>query len=117
MNFGTPAHTLRRNNDPITSHEAAALVNTTKLEKDVLEYIIFQGQYGATAYECITHFKPVSDSTIHARPSALERKGLIYYIGDTRKGGSGRRQRIMRFERRIGKQFCFHKRRNTEVSS
>ena len=94
--FGTSAHKLRRNNDPSTSNEAAENVETTKLEKEVLDFITSQGQHGATAYECIKYFNPISNSTINARPSALERKGFIFYTGDTREGGTNRKQRIMR---------------------
>lgn len=94
--FGTNPKLLHRKDSPQTSIAAAYGVDTTKLESEVFMFIESCGKKGATAYECIKHFKPVSDSTIHARPSALERKGLIFYRGDTRKGGSGKQQRIMR---------------------
>ena len=37
--FGTPVHQLVRRDDPVTSYEAAEKVDTTKLEKMVLEAI------------------------------------------------------------------------------
>jgi hypothetical protein len=94
--WGTPPAMLAPTGGAATSTSAANVVPTTVLEKQVWLFVQSQGTQGATAYECIKHFNPVSDSTIHARPSSLERKGLIYYKGDTRKGGTGRMQRIMR---------------------
>ena len=37
--FGTPAFKLARREDPVTSHQAAQAVDTTKLEKMVYEAI------------------------------------------------------------------------------
>ena len=37
--FGTPAFKLARREDPVTSHQAAQLVDSTKLEKMVYEAI------------------------------------------------------------------------------
>tara|TARA_R110002153_G_scaffold193440_3_gene346828 strand:+ start:4320 stop:4637 length:318 start_codon:yes stop_codon:yes gene_type:complete len=95
-NLGTPAYMLTVKDHPSTSHLAAKTLNTTELESLVFEFVKSKGEYGATAYECINHFNPVSNSSINARPSALERKGFIYYRGDTRKGGTNRHQRVMR---------------------
>lgn len=92
----TDASQLHRSDAPATSVEAAQAVDTTRLEKEVLAFIASKGTYGATAYECLQHFKPVSNSSINARPSALFRKGLIYYEGDTRQGGTRCKQRVMR---------------------
>jgi Mn-dependent DtxR family transcriptional regulator len=38
----------------------------------------------------------ISSSSVSSRFSELERKGLIEYTGETRKGRSKRNQRVMR---------------------
>jgi hypothetical protein len=102
--FGTDPYLLAKGDDPQTSKEAARMLDTTKLEEAVYDYIDSCGDRGATIAECVLHFNPTSDSSITSRPAALERKGLIYYVeGDTRLGMSGRQQRVMRTT--IDKQF------------
>ena len=98
--FGTEPFKLHRKDSPDTSVEAAYLVDTTNLEKMVFNSISSQGEYGCTADVLLTSHPGYPYSSITARFAALERKGLIYYKGDKRKGRSGRNQRVMRVERR-----------------
>jgi SOS-response transcriptional repressor LexA len=101
----TDPKTLARTNDPQTSKDAASNVKASQLEQAVLDFIESQGNYGATIAECVKHFNPESSSSITSRPSGLERKNLIFYRGDTRKGNSGRQQRIIRAIRYKGLNF------------
>jgi len=112
-NFGTESYKLRRNNDPSTSHDAAEMVNTTRLEAEVYNFIKSCGDDGATIAQCVIHFNPTSQSSITSRPAALERKGLIYYKGDTRTGASNRQQRVMRVDRRKVNQGVWNERRQS----
>ena len=100
--FYTPPHELHRSTDPDTSTEAAEALDTTKLEADVYNFIKSSGDDGVTIAQCVLHFNPTSQSSITSRPAALERKGLIYYAGDTRTGASNRQQRVIRVNRRKG---------------
>lgn len=93
--FGTFWKKLTRRNDPQTSKEAAKAVDTTKLEKAVLEAI------ASFPEGCIS--EDVQDkmclhpySSVTARFSALYRKGFIEYTGELRRGRSGRNQRVMK---------------------
>jgi hypothetical protein len=98
--FGTNPHKLHRADSPDTSVEAAYAVNTTKLEEMVFNAIKASGDYGVTASVLLTMYPNRPYSSITARFSALEHKGMIYYLGDKRKGISGRNQRVMRVNRR-----------------
>ena len=98
--FYTPPHELHRTTGPDTSAEAAEALDTTKLEEAVYNFIKSCGDDGATIAQCVVHFNPTSQSSITSRPAALERKGLIYYEGDTRTGASNRQQRVIRVNRR-----------------
>jgi hypothetical protein len=92
--FGTPVHQLVRRDDPVTSYEAAEKVDTTYLEKQVLE-AIKSFPDGCIADQVLEMFPGAPYSSITARFSALLRKDHIEIIG-TRPGRSGRQQRIMR---------------------
>ena len=100
--FGTEPHKLHRTDSPDTSVEAAYAVNTTKLEEMVFNAIKASGEHGVTASVLLRMYADRPYSSITARFSALERKGLIYYQGDKRKGESGKNQRVMRINRRKG---------------
>ena len=92
--FGSPAFKLVRKEDPATSHEAANLVDSTKLEKMVYEAI--KGfPDGCISDEVLQLFPQYPYSSITARYRALLDKGFIEITG-TRNGRSGRKQRIMR---------------------
>lgn len=92
--FGTDPHKLHRTESPATSREAAYGVDTTALERLVYEAI---GTYpdGCIADELLDRFSHYPYSSITARFKALIDKGFIEVIG-TRKGRSGRSQRVMR---------------------
>ena len=98
--FGTDPFKLHRRDSPDTSVEAAYSVDTTNLERLVFEYIKARGENGCIADDLLRTHTGYPYSSITARFAALERKGLIYYKGDKRKGRSGRNQRVMRPERR-----------------
>ena len=93
--FGTPAKQLVRTEDPITSHEAAQKVDTTKLEKMVYEAISSFGEQGCISDDVLNIFPFFPYSSITARYKALHTKGLIEITG-VRKGRSGKNQRVMR---------------------
>ncbi len=92
--FGTPVHMLVRRDDPVTSYQAAERVDTTYLEKQVLEAIKGFPE-GCIQDQVLELFPGTPYSSITARFSALLRKEYIEIIG-TRPGKSGRQQRIMR---------------------
>lgn len=98
--FGTDPRLLHRSDSPETSVEAANAVDSTRLEKMVYEDIASFGDDGCIANDLLRLRPGFPYSSITARFAALERKELIYYRGDKRKGDSGRNQRIMRIERR-----------------
>jgi len=93
--FGTPEHKLVRKDDPITSHEAARKVDTTKLEMLVYEAIASFGEQGCISDDVLNIFPFFPYSSITARYKALHTKGLIEITG-VRKGRSGKNQRVMR---------------------
>jgi hypothetical protein len=93
--FGTPAKMLVRTNDPDTSKEAAASVDSTHLEQMVLEAIKKFGKQGAIADDILEMFPSFPYSSITARFSALIRKGFVSDTGERRPGKSGRSQRVM----------------------
>jgi hypothetical protein len=92
--FGTDPHKLYRNESPATSREAAYSVDTTALEQLVYEAICTYPD-GCIADELLERFNHYPYSSITARFRALLDKGFIEVIG-TRKGRSGRSQRVMR---------------------
>jgi len=93
----TPA--MARTHDPKTSWEAAEKVNTNRLERVVLDAITAHGERGAIHDEVWRSLSPnlgfVREGSITPRYATLERKGLIYRNGDTRKGEAGRSQLVM----------------------
>lgn len=99
--YGTDAHKLARTEGPDTSHAAAQSVDTTALERMVHRAIARHSQSGCIADEVLDQFPGHAYSSITARFSALERKGLISCGPDKRKGRSGRGQRVMRSIREV----------------
>jgi hypothetical protein len=92
--FGTPAFKLARKEDPVTSHEAAQAVDTTKIEQIVYEAI--KGfPDGCISDEILDMYPQYPYSSITARYRALLDKGFIEIIG-TRVGRSGKKQRVMK---------------------
>lgn len=94
--FGTDPKILARVTDPDTSHAAALLVDSTKLEERVYWIIDGYGLTGCISDEVRTHFPwNFPYSSITARYAALIRKGYIVDTGYRRPGKSGRLQRVM----------------------
>ena len=92
--FGTEAFRLVRKEDPITSHEAAQGVDSTKLEQIVYEAI--KGfPNGCISDEVLEALPDYRYSSITPRYRALLDKGFIEITG-TKDGRSGKKQRIMR---------------------
>jgi hypothetical protein len=92
--FGTPAFKLARKEDPTTSHEAAQVVDTTKLEQMVYEAIKGFPE-GCISDEVLELFPQYPYSSITARYKSLLDKGFIEITG-VRTGKSGRKQRVMK---------------------
>ena len=92
--FGTEAFRLVRKEDPITSHEAAQGVDTTKLEQIVYEAI--KGfPNGCISDEVLEALPNYRYSSITPRYKALLQKGFIEITG-TKDGRSGKKQRVMK---------------------
>jgi len=92
--FGTAPFKLVRNQDPTTSHEAANLVDTTKLERMVYEAI--KGfPDGCISDEILEMYPNYPYSSITARYRALLDKDLIEVTG-VKRGRFGRNQRVMK---------------------
>ena len=92
--FGTEPFKLVRKEDPITSHEAAQAVDTTKLERIVYE-AIQSFPNGCISDEVLEALPDHRYSSITPRYKALLRKGFIEITG-TKEGRSGRNQRVMK---------------------
>ena len=92
--FGTPAFKLARKEDPATSHEAAQVVDTTKLEQMVYEAIKGFPE-GCISDQVLELFPQYPYSSITGRYKALLDKGFIEIVG-VKVGRSGRKQRLMR---------------------
>ena len=92
--FGTEPFKLVRKEDPITSHEAAQGVDSTKLEQIVYEAI--KGfPNGCISDEVLEALPDYRYSSITPRYRALLDKGFIEITG-TKDGRSGKKQRIMK---------------------
>ena len=92
--FGTEPFKLVRKEDPITSHEAAQGVDTTKLEQIVYEAI--KGfPNGCISDEVLEALPDYRYSSITPRYRALLDKGFIEITGN-KDGRSGEKQRVMK---------------------
>ena len=92
--FGSPAFKLVRKEDPTTSHQAAQVVDTTKLEQMVYEAIKSHPD-GCISDEILEMHPNYPYSSITARYKSLLDKGFIEVTG-VRRGKFGRNQRIMK---------------------
>ena len=92
--FGTPAFKLARREDPTTSHQAAQVVDTTKLEQMVYEAIKSHPD-GCISDEILEMYPNYPYSSITARYKSLLDKGFIEVTG-VKRGKFGRNQRVMR---------------------
>lgn len=93
--FGTAPFKLVRKEDPATSYQAAQAIDTTKMESLVYETIAAYGPDGCISDDVLSKLAFLPYSSVTARYKALIDKGFIEVIG-TRKGLSGRLQRVMR---------------------
>jgi len=92
--FGSPPFKLVRKDDPTTSHQAAQVVDTPKLEQMVYEAI--KGfPDGCISDEILAMYPQYPYSSITARYRALLDKDLIEVSG-VKRGKFGRNQRIMK---------------------
>lgn len=91
--FGTAPFKLARKEDPTTSHEAAQVVDTTKLESLVYEAIKGFPE-GCISDQVLELFPQYPYSSITARYKSLLDKGFIEIVG-VKVGRSGRKQRLM----------------------
>ena len=92
--FGTAPFKLVRNQDPTTSHQAAQVVDTTKLEQMVYEAIKSHPD-GCISDEILAMYPNYPYSSITARYRALLDKGFIEVTG-VKRGKFGRNQRVMK---------------------
>ena len=92
--FGSPAFKLARREDPVTSHQAAQGVDSTKLEQLVYEAIKSHPD-GCISDEILEMYPNYPYSSITARYRALLDKGFIEVTG-VKRGKFGRNQRIMK---------------------
>jgi len=93
----TEPYKLHRKNDPFTSKEAAYSVPSGKMRQLVFTLIEESGERGITAKEIMSKHPSIKYSSITARPTELEKLGLIFYKGDKRD--SARVIRHMKYKR------------------
>jgi len=92
--FGTEPFKLVRKEDPVTSHQAAQAVDSTKLEQMVYEAIKSHPD-GCISDEILEMYPNYPYSSITARYRALLDKGFIEVTG-VKRGKFGKNQRIMK---------------------
>jgi len=92
--FGTAPFKLVRKEDPVTSHQAAQAVDSTKLEQMVYEAIKSHPD-GCISDEILEMYPNYPYSSITARYRALLDKDLIEVTG-VKRGRFGRNQRVMK---------------------
>jgi DNA-binding MarR family transcriptional regulator len=95
--FGTQAHKLARRDGPETSKDAAASIDTTRLEQLVYRAVLDCGAHGCISDDVRRQlaWRKLSYSSVTARYKSLIDKGYIRLAGSKRKGDSGRNQRVM----------------------
>jgi len=91
----TNPKTLRRTNDPFTSHEAANKIDAGRMETIVYGVIDSFGESGCISDQVLYALPEYRYSSVTARYKALKDKGLVIVDGRTIKGESGRGQLIM----------------------
>lgn len=90
-----PRHHLHRSDGPSTSVDAAYAIDLTALEGVVFKLIDSSGKKGMTQDDVLQCLPHLPYSSVTARFSGLERKGMIHRPGFKRKGRSGRNQLVM----------------------
>lgn len=93
-NYGTEPRKLVRGDAPGTSYAAAYGVDTTRLER-LVHRTIAAFPNGCIAADVLALHSDKAYSSITARFKALEEKGLIACGPETRRGPTGRQQRVM----------------------
>lgn len=93
--FGTEPKFMVRTTDPITSYEAAVLVDATNLEQLVYEAIA-KHPNGCIADDIEADLSHLKANSITPRFAQLIRKGFVEDTGEKRKGNSGRYQRVLK---------------------
>ena len=95
----TEVYKLHRKDADITSKESTKEMDVTRMEKIVYDVIDNYGTSGCIQDDVLRDLDGYSYSTVTARFKALEEKKMIVRCDHTRKGKSGRRQRIMMSKR------------------
>jgi len=95
FDFGTDPKELVRTTDPDTSHEAAATVDTTRLEALVYEAIC-RYKDGCISDDVERDLAYLRSHSITPRFAPLIRKGFIFDTGERRMASSGRSQRVVK---------------------
>jgi len=96
IEFGTDPKKLARRDGMETSKEAAAKVNTSRLEQEVYEVILKAGSQGVISDEVRKAMPHVfSYSSVTARYKSLKEKNLIVATEERRPGVSGRNQSVL----------------------
>ena len=96
IEFGTDPKKLARRDGMGTSKEAAARVNTSRLEQEVYEVILKAGSRGIISDEVRKAMPHVfSYSSVTARYKSLKEKNLIVATEERRPGVSGRNQSVL----------------------
>ena len=95
----TEVYKLHRKDADITSIDSAKKVKVSRLEKIVYQVIDSYGTSGCIQDDVLLDLDNYSYSSITARFKALEEKNMIVRCEHTRKGKSGRRQRVMMSKR------------------
>ena len=93
--FDTPVYKLVRRDDPATSHDAAASLPVSDMEKIVADTIAKFGATGAISDQIVDALPHLRYSTVTARYKQLKEKGLVKVDDRKRKGKSGRSQLVM----------------------
>lgn len=93
--FNAIWHKLVRRNAPETSVEAAKSIAPNQMELTVLE-VIKGFPDGCISDQVQDALPNMAYSSVTSRFSGLFRKGYIMYTGETKRGRSGRSQRVMR---------------------
>lgn len=97
MKFGTFWQTLVRKNAPVTSVEAAASLDSAKMEQLVYE-VIADFRDGCIQDEVLAKLSQYPYSSVTARFSKLLAIGYIVDTGEKRPGKSGRQQRVLKIK-------------------
>lgn len=81
--------------DKVKPKQDGEEVKVTDLQALIRNNISDFGEHGATADDLLRRLDYLPYSSVTARFSELERKGLIVRTGEKRRGRSGRKQMVM----------------------